>query len=76
MSDAKQVVQEFCDLMVKRDAESLRPYLADDATYQNAGMPAAKGIEDVIADLAGQFAMFADSYESRPSLWPPRATWS
>ena len=63
MSDEKQVVQEFCDLMVKRDAELLRPYLADDATYQNAGMPAAKGIEDVIADLAGQFAMFADSYE-------------
>jgi limonene-1,2-epoxide hydrolase len=61
--DPKQVVQEFCDLMVKRDAALLRPYLADDAVYQNAGMPAAKGIEDVIANLAGQFAMFADSYE-------------
>ena len=63
MADAKQLVQDFCDLMVKRDAESLRPYLADDAVYQNAGMPAAKGIDEVIANLAGQFAMFADSYE-------------
>jgi limonene-1,2-epoxide hydrolase len=61
--DAKQVVQEFCDLMVKRDAESLRPYLADDVVYQNTGMPAASGLEDVLANLAGQFAMFADSYE-------------
>ena len=26
-------------------------------------MPAAKGIEDVIANLADQFAIFADSYE-------------
>jgi limonene-1,2-epoxide hydrolase len=61
--DAKQVVQEFCDLMVKRDAESLRPYLAADVVYQNTGMPAASGIEDVLANVAGQFAMFADSYE-------------
>jgi limonene-1,2-epoxide hydrolase len=61
--DAKQVVQEFCDLMVKRDAESLRNYLADDAVYPNTGMPAAKGIEEVVANLAGQFSMFADSYE-------------
>lgn len=61
--DAKQVVQEFCDLMVKRDAKPLRPYLADDVVYQNTGMPAASGLDDVIANLAGQFAMFPDSYE-------------
>jgi limonene-1,2-epoxide hydrolase len=61
--EAKQVVQEFCDLMVTRDVESLRPYLADDVVYQNTGMPATSGIEDVIANLGGQFAMFADSYE-------------
>ena len=61
--EAKQVVQEFCDGMVKRDAEALRSYLADDVVYQNTGMPAAVGIEDVIANLAGQFTMFADSYE-------------
>lgn len=61
--DAKQTVQEFCDLMVKRDAEGLRGYLADDVVYQNVGMPAASGIDAVIANLAGQFAMFPDSYE-------------
>ena len=61
--DAKQLVQEFCDLMVTRDAQALRPYLADTVVYQNAGMPAASGIEAVIANVAGQFAMFPDSYE-------------
>jgi limonene-1,2-epoxide hydrolase len=60
---AKQVVQEFCDLMVQRDAELLRPYLDDSVVYQNAGMIAASGIEDVIANVAGQLAMFPDSYE-------------
>jgi len=63
MADAKQIVQDFCDRMVKRDGESMRSFLADDAVYQNAGMPAAEGIDEVIANLAGQFAMFADSYE-------------
>jgi limonene-1,2-epoxide hydrolase len=60
---AKQMVQEFCDLMVKRDAELLRPYLGDSVVYQNVGMAATTGIEDVIANLAGQFAMFPNSYE-------------
>jgi limonene-1,2-epoxide hydrolase len=61
--EAKQVVQEFCDSMVKRDAEALRSYLADDVVYQNTGMPAASGINDVVANLAAQFGMFPDSYE-------------
>lgn len=55
--DAKRVVQEFCDLMVKRDAEALRPYLADDVVYQNTGMPAAVGVDAVLENLASQFAM-------------------
>jgi limonene-1,2-epoxide hydrolase len=63
--DAKQAVQEFCDLMVKRDAETLRPYLADNVVYQNTGMAAASGIDSVLENLAGQFAMFPDSYEYR-----------
>jgi limonene-1,2-epoxide hydrolase len=63
--DPKQLVQEFCDLMVKRDTEALRPYLATDAVYQNAGMAAAKGIEEVLQNMAAQFGMFADSYEYR-----------
>jgi len=60
---AKQVVQEFCDLMVQRDAELLRPYLDDSVVYQNVGMVATTGVEDVIANVAGQFAMFPNSYE-------------
>jgi limonene-1,2-epoxide hydrolase len=43
----------------------LRGYLADDVTYQNTGMPAKKGIDEVLGDLAGQFGMFPDSYEYR-----------
>jgi len=62
---AKDVVQEFCDLMVKRDTDALRPLLADDVVYQNTGMEAASGIEAVIENVAGQFAMFPDSYEYR-----------
>ena len=61
--DAQQVVQQFCDGMVTRDAESLRPLLADDVVYQNTGMEATTGIDAVIANLAGQFSMFPDSYE-------------
>jgi len=60
---AKEVVQQFCDGMVNRDVESLRPLLADEVVYQNAGMPAAEGIEATLAALAFQFEMFADSYE-------------
>ena len=56
MSDAAQIVREFCELMVKRDAESLRPYLADDATYQNCGMPATVGVNDILANLKASAA--------------------
>ena len=65
MANAKQVVQEFCGLMAKRDAELLRPYLAEGAVYQNTGMPATAGVDAVLENLAGQFAMFPDSYEYR-----------
>ena len=63
MSDVMSVVQEFCDSMVERDAESLRGYLADDAVYQNCGMEGTYGVDDIVANLAGQFEMFPDSYE-------------
>jgi limonene-1,2-epoxide hydrolase len=62
MPDAQRLVQDFCDLMVKRDAEAMRPFLADDVVYQNTGMLAASGIDAVIENLAGQFAMI-DCYE-------------
>ena len=38
--------------------ESLRAYLADDVVYQNTGMPTAAGVDEVLANVAGQFAMF------------------
>jgi limonene-1,2-epoxide hydrolase len=60
--DAAMLVREFCGLMAKRDPESLRPYLADDALYQNVGMPAEVGADAIVANLAGQFAMFPDTY--------------
>lgn len=63
MSDVVGIVQEFCDLMVEREAEALRRFFADDVVYQNCGMPASIGVEAVVANLAGQFAMFPDSYE-------------
>jgi limonene-1,2-epoxide hydrolase len=63
MSDELSRVQDFCDRMVHRDAESLRSFFAEDAVYQNTGMPASVGVDAIIANLAGQFAMFSDSYE-------------
>jgi limonene-1,2-epoxide hydrolase len=63
MSEAQAIVQEFCDSMVRRDAEALRPFLCDDAVYQNVGMEATTGIDAIVANLAGQFQMFPDSYE-------------
>lgn len=62
MSDAKALVQEFCDRMANRDAEALRRFIADDAIYQNVGMPASVGADAIVANLAGQFGMFPDSY--------------
>lgn len=63
VTDPIDVVQAFCEAMRKRDPEELREFLADDIVYQNTGMPAKDGVEDVLADLAGQFAMFPNSYE-------------
>jgi limonene-1,2-epoxide hydrolase len=63
MTDSATVVREFCELMAKRDAEALRSYVAEDAVYQNTGMPATTGAADIIANLAGQFGAFPDSYE-------------
>ncbi len=65
MADPIQVVRSFCDAMSKRDPEVLRQYLADDVLYQNTGMPAKRGVDEVVGDLAGQFAMFPDTYDYR-----------
>jgi limonene-1,2-epoxide hydrolase len=65
MPDATQVVVEFCNLMVKRDAEALRRFLAEDVVYQNVGKPPFVGVAAIVDNLASQFASFPDSYEYR-----------
>jgi limonene-1,2-epoxide hydrolase len=53
MTDPIQLVVAFCGLMEQRDAAALKPYLADDAVYQNVGMPATVGAA-AIAENLGQ----------------------
>ena len=48
--------------MEKRDAEALRPLIADDAVYQNVGMPASSGVDAIVENMAAQFSMFPDAY--------------
>ena len=48
--------------MEKRDPDALRPLLAEDAVYQNVGMPAVIGIDAIAENMAAQFAMFPDAY--------------
>lgn len=62
MSAPVDIVRKFCDLMEKRDAEALRPLLADDAVYQNVGMPASSGVDAIVENMAAQFSMFPDAY--------------
>ena len=62
MSAPIDIVRKFCDLMEKRDAEALRPLIADDAVYQNVGMPASSGVDAIVENMAAQFSMFPDAY--------------
>jgi limonene-1,2-epoxide hydrolase len=62
MTDPIQIVSAFCGLMEQRDVEALKPYLADDAVYQNVGMPATVGADAIAENLGQQFAVFPDSY--------------
>ncbi len=62
MSAPVDVVRKFCALMEKRDAEALRPLIADNAVYQNVGMPASNGVDAIVENMAAQFAMFPDAY--------------
>jgi limonene-1,2-epoxide hydrolase len=62
MSNPVDVVREFCALMERRDPEALRPLLADDAAYQNVGMPAFTGVEAIVENMGAQFSMFPDAY--------------
>lgn len=62
MSSPADVVRNFCALMEQRDAEALRPLLAEGAIYQNVGMPAFTGPDAIVENMAAQFAMFPDAY--------------
>lgn len=62
MSNPADVVREFCALMERRDPDALRPLLADDAVYQNVGMPAFTGVDAIVENLGAQFSMFPDAY--------------
>lgn len=62
MSAPVDVIRKFCALMEKRDAEALRPLIADNAVYQNVGMPASNGVDAIVENMAAQFAMFPDAY--------------
>ncbi|BBZ43390.1 limonene-1,2-epoxide hydrolase family protein [Mycobacterium parmense] len=62
MSSPADVVRRFCALMEQRDAEALRPLLAEGATYQNVGMPTFTGPDAIVENMAAQFAMFPDAY--------------
>jgi limonene-1,2-epoxide hydrolase len=62
MAAPVDIVRKFCDLMEKRDAEALRPLIADDAVYQNVGMPASSGVDAIVENMAAQFSMFPDAY--------------
>ncbi len=62
MSAPVDVVRKFCALMEGRDAEALRPLIADNAVYQNVGMPASNGVDAILENMAAQFAIFPDAY--------------
>ena len=62
MSNPVDVVREFCALMERRDPDALRPLLADNAVYQNVGMPAVAGVDAIVENLGVQFSMFPDAY--------------
>ncbi|CQD18066.1 limonene-1,2-epoxide hydrolase [Mycobacterium europaeum] len=62
MSSPADIVRQFCALMEQRDAEALRPLLAEGAVYQNVGMPAFVGPDAITENMAAQFAMFPDAY--------------
>ena len=62
MHNPVEIVRQFCALMEKRDPDALRPFLADDAVYQNVGMPASTGADTIVENMSAQFSMFPEAY--------------
>lgn len=65
MATPESVVREFCQVVSKRDPDLLRPLLADEVVYHNVGMAPSRGVDDVVANVQGQWAMFPALYEFR-----------
>jgi limonene-1,2-epoxide hydrolase len=62
VSNPADVVRDFCARMERRDPDALRPLLAENAVYQNVGMPAFTGVDAIVENMAAQFSMFPDAY--------------
>lgn len=62
MPNPVDIVRQFCALMERRDPEALRPLLAENAVYQNVGMPACTGVDAIVENMGAQFSMFPDAY--------------
>jgi len=50
-SPAEQVVLDLMTALSERDAQGLASFFTDDATYQNMPLPAAEGLDAVVATL-------------------------
>jgi limonene-1,2-epoxide hydrolase len=59
----EEVVREFCGAVSKRDPDLLRALLADEVVYQNVGTGTSRGRQSTIDNVAGQWAMFPETYE-------------
>lgn len=60
MSQAEQVVRDFCDAWARRDVEELVGFFSEDAVYHNMPMEPAVGLDAIRAVLG----MFVPSSET------------
>jgi limonene-1,2-epoxide hydrolase len=51
-------VREFCEAVARKDPAELRGFFTDDAIYHNVGLPVSVGLDAVMENLQGQWAMF------------------
>jgi limonene-1,2-epoxide hydrolase len=58
MSTPIEVVTEFCELIGKKDRDTIRTLFDDEIVYHNNGLPAARGIEQALGAVQAQFDMF------------------
>jgi limonene-1,2-epoxide hydrolase len=46
----------------KDHCSAIAPFIAEDAVYQNGGMPASTGVGAIVENMAAQFSTFPDAY--------------